>query len=96
MREDDFGPFKVGEVVVLVIDCWALDRCAGDEVTIANEFGLHRVVDGMMVAGWVLEEHAWWGARVIAIHGQVKRRRPPEHPFVRGFNERLKLEEELS
>lgn len=97
MREDDLGPFKIGEVVLLTIDMPSLGRRAGDEVTVATEFKVHWANDmngnGAYRAGWLLEEPctAWpvAGRRMLAVHGEIKRKRPPAHPWVEEFARRV-------
>lgn len=84
---DEFGPFRVGEVVILTVAVGVLDRVPGDEVTIDSEFGAfgdcHNDWRGMdepfAVAGWLLREQARWlpQTRVIVKHGEVKRKPRP-------------------
>lgn len=82
---DDLGPFHVGEVVILIVDCWPLEKRAGEEVTIDSAFGIKIVTHPFTgvkepVLGWLLLErsHRYEHIkRIIAQHGEVRRRKKP-------------------
>lgn len=85
---DEFGPFRIGEVVLMTIDCPCMDKKAGDEVTIASEFLLHGncldLITGTYSAraGWLVEERnvspRYYGCRMLVLHGQVRRKPKPQ------------------
>lgn len=83
----ELGPFTVGEVVVLTVDCPSLHKRAGDEVTIAGPYARHWALhyrEMRHVWGWLLNEvttpefRAWGLRRVLAQYGEVRRRRRPD------------------
>lgn len=83
---DEFGPFRVGEVVLLTGWCEPLNKRAGDEVTIASEYRLftntYSYDKFCASAGWLLQERCvmpgrWLGNQVLAMHGEVRRKPRP-------------------
>lgn len=85
---DEFGPFAIGEVVILMVDCEPLDRKAGDEVTIDSPYTMHSKVWSphkqcfKTCLGWLLLERVdpfskpmWSFRRVLVQHGEVRRKR---------------------
>lgn len=80
---EEFGPFAIGEIVVLTIECQCLRLQAGDEVTINGPYTMHkncRTGDvRRTLFGWLLLERAIYqnpGMKIIAQHGEVRRKKP--------------------